>query len=460
MSRLLVDLLENFYDCSLESLATTVRSPNLQNGDALSRFLRLQDFVELHETQFQNQLVDAGAEFPDAAPFFTRAGARFTHHLAPGSPPTGVRVVGPDGSYVDALDPYGALRGAIGTPTLHDSKELRALMLYSDRMAVIDPFTARRQFSDVEWTALQDDLGGDFLNPLGMVTLALGSRQQATAPLWDRPYDVANSLELLGNLAPLLRADVVTVLPLPMREAVYWGEEDQLRHALGAEIFSRLPGSIGQRYREARLLAFVLLERAKDQLLSLAIYGDDVCALASGDLDTIALRLQIDELARLTTPVSPGDDARGYSRPDLWPDRSADDERLTELARLQLPGVASLSARDMVSVRELDQFVGFRADIRRALELSAAEPRIDDARSALQEEMRGALSRLSARKTSVIGGTTAGDAVAWAVGAIVGWSIDGWRGSLAGLAGKAAFEVARSRSSQTKALRNHYIVVA
>jgi hypothetical protein len=461
LAQLLVDLLENFYGSSLEELGSAVgRGGRFRNHTDLLTFLRLDEFHELLEAQFTSQFALRRDEAESAAPFFTRAGAHLTHHLAPGSGPTGVRVTTRDGSVVDALDPYGAVRGAIGNPTLQDSKELRALMLYSEQMMIIDPFTPRRHFSNVEWTALQKDLGGDFLNPLGLVSTALVSRHQATAPLWDRPEDVASSLELLADIAPLLRAGVVTILPLATREAVYWGDEDRLRHDLGREIFVQLSGPPGQRFKEARLLAFVLLERAKDQLLALAVYGDAVCALASGDLDTLALRMLIDELVRLNTPVSPELTVQAAEQPSLWPERNADDERLTELARLQLPGVGALKPSDMVSVREFDQFVGFRRDIRRALELSAEERRIDDARSAFQEEMRGALNRLSPKSgLGVIEDTTAGDAVAWAVGAIVGWSIDGWRGSLAGLAGKAAFEVVRSRR-RTKPLLNHYIVVA
>lgn len=460
-STLFIEFVENFYGKSLEEISDILHAKS-DRADQ-EKFLRLHDFAELHEEQFSPEVM---APLPGGslAPIFSRGGAQYTHHLEPGAPPTGVRMATLGRPYVDTINPYSALGSVFGPPTIADSKELKAILLYSDRLILVDPFASRRRMSKIEWRMLEEQFGQEFLNPMGMSAFASDNRRRATLALWDRPDEAVESFHLLAAIAPLLRGGVAYVRPIPRRESVYWGDEDAVIHRIAGEVFSR-SDSQPIRFRESGLIALVLLERAKDQLLALTQYEADACAFASGELDTIALDILIDELtgesAKATAAAIADGMPEDLARLMAPRFQSVDSSRLTELARLQLPGVDMLDAHDMVTIRDRDVFEVFRSDVRHALAASAAEERIDSARDLFQEEMRAALSRMSApRFREVVASTTGGDAVAWVMGCIVGWSIASWRGAVAGLAGKASYEMARSRDRGQHAFRNHYLAIS
>lgn len=443
----IVDLVENFYGASLEEVGKWC---NQGDSPVLERTLRIHEFLSLHDDQFVGGLSPEQFEQSRRSatlPIYSRAGARYAHHGRPGAPETGTSKVLRDGTRVTALDPYSAMSSLFTAPGLNDGKELKSILLYSDGAILLDPFVVRRKLSSYEWLAFEDQFR-EQLNPLGYGAFHSDNKSKATVELVDRPRDFADTLLLLAAIAPLIRSGFVTVVSVPSRDAIYWGEEAQMRFEIGREFFVRSDAS-PIRFRESELMAWILLERAKDQFLAMVTLGEVGTTFAAGDLDLFALDVVMGEQVRLGTI-----DAKA-------PQRSSEDARLTELARLQLPGVDTIRPQEMVAVRDEDVFVQFRSDIRRALATSTLETRIDAAATAFSEEMRAALGKLgSVKNRDILARTTGGDAVSWAVGTLAGWSIAGWHGALAGLAAKGAYELARGSSSGSRVLHKHYVALS
>jgi hypothetical protein len=459
MSRLLVEFLENFYAQSLEEVGARLQSADYHETMQL---LQLDQFADLYTEQSVTSAEPASSSARGPTPVFYRAGAGITQPFRrAGRQHPFFFARGWRGQQVELLSPESALHGCFGAPTLSDSKELKSLLLYSDEVAIIDPFAVRRRLSEVEWLALEQEFGSDYLNPSGMSAMRHSIQSVATAPLSQRHFDVSYTLQLLAAIAPLLRAGIVRVVSLPSRKAVYWGNEDAMRHEIAREVFVRGDGHPA-RFREAQLIALVLLERAKDQVLALASLGGNVCAFASGELDVVALRCVVDELIRLDTemegptiPLGPTSEVeRTASR---WTARPSDAQRLTELARLQLPGVDSIRPRDMVTVRQRDVFVQFRGDVRRALASTMQESQMDVAAGLFAEEMQAASARMRAPRNRDALAVARGQAVSWVAGAIVGWSVANWSGAVAGVTARAALELSREHDRAKTALRNHYL---
>lgn len=443
----IVDFVENFYGASLEEVGEWC-----DEGDSprRERALRIREFLSLHDDQFVGGLSPqqfGQRRLSATLPIYSRAGAGYAYHGRPGSPETGVSKVLRDGTKATALDPYSAMSSLFTAPGLNDGKELKSILLYSDGAILLDPFVVRRKLSSYEWLAFEDQFR-EQLNPLGYGAFFSENKSKATAGLADRPRDFANTLFLIAAMGPLIRSGFVTVVSVPPRDAIYWGEETQMRFEIGREFFVRSDGN-PIRFRESELMAWILLERAKDQFLAMVTLGEVGATFAAGDLDLFALDVVIGEQIRLGTI-----DAKA-------PHRSSEDERLTELARLQLPGVDTIGPQEMVAVRDEEVFVQFRSDVRRALATSTLETRIDAAAAAFSDEMEAALGRLgSVKNQDILARTTGGDAVSWAVGTLAGWSIAGWRGALAGLAAKGIYELARGSSPGSRALHGHYVALS
>jgi len=448
-----LDFIENFYQLSIEEIGERLDAIS-SNYDQLRSFLALEDFAELHREQYSSGFDYGALGVKEPTPIFSRAGGHYNTHGQPGTPvSSSFMTVNRRGESFESIDPYAGMRSMFGAPTLYDGRELKSTLLYSEKMVIVDPFGVRRQLSQTEFRLLEQELGSEFLNPLGFSSMWEANRSTATRPLEGRVHEVAESIHLIRDLAPLIRSRVVEVVPLPSRDAVYWGDEDSLRVQLGGEIFARFPDSEPHRFWEAQFLSYLCLERAKDQLLGLAALGDSAIAFASGQIDVLAVELLVGELVRNNPHLA--------SETTRWIDRSSEDDRLTELARLQLPGVDHVRAKDMVTIRDRDMFVVLRKDIREAINASSAEASVSVAATILREEMDVAMRRLpESGARSVLRNTTAGDVVAYAVGALTGWSIDGWRGAVAGLAAKGGYEVAGAKGQASRALRRHYLAIS
>lgn len=136
--------------------------------------------------------------------------------------------------------------------------------------------------------------------------------------------------------------------------------------------------------------------------------------------------------------------------------------RLSQLVRMQLPGLANLDLRDMVHVRDDSSFGVFRTSMAAALadvETDVSEGRIEAARRTVGEHMDAGLAQLRVdTKKGVLGDATIGDAIGWGLGAAVAGSIAGWLGALSALVGGAGTELVRkSPSKAQQALRSHYV---
>jgi hypothetical protein len=443
----IVDFIEDFYGSSVEDVAQSCA--HMDSAD-VGRNLRVDEFVELHASQFEGgvSLHQLDQLEPYATlPVYSRAGAYVLHHGRPGSPDTGVTTTARDGTKVSLINPYSVMSTLFAAPGLNDSKELKGILLYSDGAILVDPFAARRKLSNYEWEDFEHRFG-ERLNPMGYSSFYAENHSVATRSFADRPHDFTSTLELIAEIAPLIRTGSVAVASIPARDSIYWGDEAQLLYCLGEAYFVRSDGR-PQRFRESELVAYILLERAKDQILAMATLGDAGTPFAAGDLDLVAIDLLLEEQVRL-----------GALELNA-PQRSSEDARLTAVARLQLPGVDAITARDMVRVRDEDLFARFRSDVRDALSFSDEEERIDVAAQMFSEEMRAAASRLeSLGNRAILARATGGDAVSWAVGMLAGWSIDGWRGALAGLAAKGVYEVRRGSSPGVRALHRHYLALS
>jgi hypothetical protein len=398
-----VDFIENFYGCSVETLRDQLNAMDGDLGQAAS-LLRLSDFTHLFHQQFVLQFDSSSLPQGQALPAFVRAGASYNRtaprsHWASTSPPRS-RVS-------SSFDTRGLIRDCFGPPTLLDSRELKSILLYSQRSILIDPFSPRRQLTALEFEMLRERFGPRVLNPNGDADLEADLRRTATSYAHERTQDAANTLKLVGDIAPLLRSGDVIVAPLESRKSLFWGDEDLILADIAYELKVRIEPA--RSFDQLRLLAFLLLERAKDQVLALIHLGPECTAFAAGSLDLIALDRLLSVQDDLDSRVLSADDVDSMTRggPDQFslrlPDsrdrdlasRTSEDQRLTEIARLELPGVDTLRARDMVEVRKLDLFERLRSDVRRALALSADEPDLATARSLFNEEIRAARDQLA-----------------------------------------------------------------
>src|ERR1700722_6518842 len=404
----------------------------------LRDLLRPTDFLPL----YREQVLGAGNRVPSLAsgelrPVFGRAGQSILRYRFDR---TDRRTSKLDlRSVVQAM--YGSFGGA-------DSHEIKSLMLFAHSVLVLDPLARRPQ---LEKDAISE-LNHDFLSNWGHMPWLKDIMIPAASgwSLEERLNDFADILCGLARIAPLIRDGTVTIVVPPDPHSLYFGDELDLRQRIASELF--LVGAVPSPFnQDGRVIAQVLIQRAKEQLLSLLAFGDMSSIFAAGELDLIGIRALINEM------IESG------SIPPPLVHRTTEDRRLTSLAELDLPGVDKIRPPDMVTVRREEVFEHFRADVRTGLRAAAEEDDLEDARRGFSDEMRGAVQRLQrgVSKSRVIDDAVGGDAVAWLIGALAGWSIDGWRGATLGLGGKAGYEVVRHRPSPGQhALRSHYVALS
>lgn len=464
----IVEFIENYYGRSLEELSKQIQATRLRGearDDALQQLLDLEDFLALYEQQLIQPFVVDALNLEEPTPVFAKMGARHNKPLQDAVADSQLRQSrGSSDSAQPILDPYQFIGDCFGAPSLYDSKELKSILLYSEDTLVIDPITRRRVLSDDEFQMFEQQFGAFTLNPMGITAMRFYNKAVATGFWSTRADEIAETLLLLGDIAPLLRSGKVMVVPLPPRDSFYWGDEDAIRMQIGAEVFALSDGN-PQRLRDCDLMAYLLLERAKDQVLAMERFGPDCSAFAAGRLDVFALNALLGSMS----PIEEGEVDGGPSERwlggnkrghDLFR-RTSEDRRLTELARLELPGVDNLKPRDMVKVRQFEVFEEFRSTVRQTLGLTDAEPDLGTAQQIFAEEMARANERMGAtRYLDVLRETKTSDVVSWSVGAIVGWSLAGWRGTAASTAATAALELSRARRDGRPALRRHYVALS
>jgi len=136
--------------------------------------------------------------------------------------------------------------------------------------------------------------------------------------------------------------------------------------------------------------------------------------------------------------------------------------RLNQLMRLSLPGLSALELRDMVNIRSDESFGVFRSDIADAMTDADADIErgaLDMAIRTVAEHMDAGLAKLNATtKKGLLKEATVPDLVGWGVGAAAATSVEGWKGFVATLLGKAAVDVFMQRpTAGQRALRSHYV---
>jgi hypothetical protein len=300
--------------------------------------------------------------------------------------------------------------------------DVRSLLLYAHTVTIADPFASSIRL----------------VGPAG--TTSLVSERESAA-------QVRLGVEIICRLAPLIRGDVVfvgpPVEPPTLEDAAR--AEATLRELIPRVALKLVRGSFlafsdqSDLFLRCRTIAERFL-RQEDILQSMApgnatrLIGSAAEAAALPDLDELRVG--------------------GVERTDLW--------ALSELMRLRLQGAGRIRLADMVSIRDDDAFTIFRNDMASAVASSSTRTADGDAidqANVIADEMRGAAERLHlVTRRSVVLSATLGDAVAWAVGAAIGGTVDGWRGAAIGIAASGATDLVRQGPSRSaRAMRRHYV---
>lgn len=300
--------------------------------------------------------------------------------------------------------------------------DVRSLLLYAHTVTIADPFAS----------------------PLRLVgragTTSLISERNGAA-------QVRMGVEIICRLAPLIRRDVVFIGP-PVEPPT---PEDAARaEATLRELIPRIAAKL--------------------------VRGSSLAFSDQSDLflrcRTIAERfLRQEDILQAMSPGTAtrliGSAAEAAALPDLDELRPgivgrADAWTLSELMRLRLQGAGRIRLADMLSIRDDDAFTVFRDDMASAVASSsgrAADGDMIDQANIIADEMRGAAERLHLEtRRSVVLSATLGDGVAWAVGAAIGGTVDGWRGAAIGVAASGATDLLRQGPAQSaRAMRRHYV---
>jgi hypothetical protein len=451
-----LEFAENFYGASLGEVARTAARirgsyldrrafPDVENtaldyGESqrqLMELLRPSDFVGLYREQLQATPPIAPPLAPgELRPVFGRAGQS---------------VLGFQSNFTDpnlsTLDHAAVLRAMYGRFSTAESRELKSALLYAHSCLLIDPFAVRPEID----TDVFRNLDHPFLSNWGHSPFLRAEMHEYQFDIGDRIDGFCDAIQALAVLEDLLIDGTITIVTPPDPHVLYFGDERAITHSIVTNFYFM---GISPRHRggpDEDALAEVLKLRAKEQILGLLAYGEHASVFAGGSLDELAIEMVLSEMIECQS-ISP-----------IFLSRSSEDRRLTSMAELNLPGVNQLASRDMVAVRRHDLFEAFRADVRVGLRTADTESDLDAARAEFASEMRAASQRLNREvpKRNRLDEAIGGDALGWAIGAVGGWSIDGWRGSILGLGAKAAYEVHRTRPNPgVSALRNHYVALS
>jgi hypothetical protein len=272
----LLDLVENFYGLGINELSRRAQvllgygGSRTRDYDGLDRFLRADEFLDLHAETWLNAFHPPPAlSDGELRPFFSR-----------GRPATMTDYGRGQRSSVSHVSTASDLLGT-AVPNA-DTKEVKALLLYAHSVIINDPFQPKdvqdlstRRFQDSNWSP-QMAFGGE------------GTPQKARLPLAQRPDDFADALELMANLAPLIRSGVVFVLPAAPHDSLYFGDPDVAIKTLSRDLY--LLGMVKSPYdRDTKMIASVALRRAMDQMRALLMYGTQTSSFIANKYDEMAL---------------------------------------------------------------------------------------------------------------------------------------------------------------------------
>ena len=394
----MASFIENFFARSSEEVVVAV------SADPTSLLKRKREFLELLTTQ------DLSGDPPPLAPGELRpVVSNRISDLAAG----GIRL-SPDVTSAALRD--GDARGF--------TLDVRSLLLYAHSVAVPNPFQAS--------LAIQ----GSLSQPRVFVQNDMSDRE------------FLFGLEMLGQLAPLVQNSVVLLIESKIQETYEPSALNTLIAELIPEIAMRLVNQgifSWSDQTDLNLRARTLAERFLRQDIYLSAEAETRLTRL------LSCRAEAAALPALST-IRPDADRPGASR-DPW--------LIDELVRLQLQGAGRIRLTDMVSIRDDDCFTVFRKDMAAAVHESAASDAQDLASQqvVVADEMRAAARRLQLEtRRSTFLSATLGDAVSWAVGAIVGGALAGWTGALGGLAAKGAVDLIRKGPNRAeRAMHAHYI---
>jgi len=231
-------------------------------------------------------------------------------------------------------------------------------------------------------------------------------------------------VEAIADLAPLIRAGIVTFLPRQLTA-------DPRSVEVAGSSFAGAGGEISRRELAERTLRAWLLTG-----------GRAVPLFASEDEETA-----FKDAAGLLSTLTP----------------RAESTALHRLAALALPASGRLEIRRMLEIRHEEVFARFRVRQREAL-LAVGDGQDAHARRTYREEMRAAAEEINRRTgRSLLAKFTVPKALGWLTGAVV-VQPDGWKtalGALGALTTEAVLEAWQDRDRRAqRALHHHYATLA
>jgi len=298
---------------------------------------------------------------------------------------------------------YGAERlpGQISA----DYRELKGPLCYAHDVVLEDPF-------DDEHHALRI---------IEAIRETFPEVQARPAP---QPDNFVRTVEALADLAPLVRAGVVTFLPRQLTA-------DPRSVEVPGSSFAGTGGEISRRELAERTLRAWLLTG-----------GRAVPLFASEDEESA-----FNDAAGLLSALTP----------------AAESTALRHLATLAVPAGGRLEIRRMLEIRHEETFARFRVRQREAL-LAVGDGLDSGARRIYREEMRAAADDVNRQTSrSLLAKFTVPKALGWLTGAMV-VQPDSWKallGALGALTTEAVLEAWQDRDRQAKqALHHHYATLA
>lgn len=396
-----VEALESFYRRDIDDLAgwarRTLDAGTSRGEDArtIVDALNAGDFLEVYLSQLRAVPMETWAKALPLPDGHLRAALLARELVA--VPASGRRNLFMDGRH------YGAERmpGQLSP----DYRELKAPLCYAHDVVLEDPFD-------------------DEHDPLTAARTIRETFPEAQIALAPDPDTFVRTIEVLADLAPLIRTGVVIFIPRQLTA------DPDVVAVKGSNLVARMPGLAERDLAERTLRAWLLTG------------GRAVPLFASPDEEQ-AFRDTAGLLA------------------DLVPE--AESERMHRLATLALPSSGRLEIRRMDEIRHEDVFTRFRARQRMAL-AAVGDGEDEETRRAYREEMRAAAEEVNTRSArGALAEITLPKAVGWATGTLAA-SAAGWRAALAAvgaLTAESVVEAWQDRERQARqALHHHYATLA
>nr|WP_296076306.1 hypothetical protein [uncultured Actinoplanes sp.] len=286
-----------------------------------------------------------------------------------------------------------------------DYRELKGPLCYAHDVVLEDPF-------DDEHHALR------------IIETIRETFPQVQARPAPHPDLFVRTVEALADLAPLVRAGIVTFLPRQLTA-------DPRSIEVAGSSLAGAGGEISRRELAERTLRAWLLTG-----------GRAVPLFASEDEESA-----FNDAAGVLSALTP----------------AAESTALRHLAALAVPASGRLEIRRMLEIRHEDAFAHFRVRQRKAL-LAVGDGLDSDARRIYREEMRAAAEEVNRRTgRGLLAKFTVPKAMGWLTGAMVVHP-DGWKaalGALGALSTEAVLEAWQDRDARAhRALHHHYATLA